>query len=501
MNQASPVGTDAVLARLPLQIGTTATWSAGRAAAVLFPGLALVAAAIGVGASVHDPRVAAVLLIPGALLVIYAVSHVIGAVRNRASDVLLTANGLLVDGGRLHRSSLPWRELNPPFAEVEETTVRRLTLKTILFFFLSMLARRALVSNDLREPVRVWRLHVHHAGRRLMVAETDRPIESDSMEAAAASVCAVVSGQRYVAQAPAVAAGIVCCHQCGAPAVPDDTPWVPCPYCGAQVVLPPQVRGQAAATKNQAQERSRTAEIIAKLRDQPRATRTNVWLLVLSGLMFGAWPLGWGLTAFSILSDGFQATDLLFLLLPFAAVLAGFFFARARLADRGSLQLLTLGFGALAPARQGLPSRCRRCQGPLPEAGLGGVARCRYCSAENIVGIDLRPVVDQARAEQDSFDRALEARRREKTLWTTLSIVAAVALVGWAGGTSVYIAYLVPEDVFDDTSPVASSPTAPAAKPPAAAAKPPASAAARPPPRPTVAPTPTPTGHTPPRRP
>jgi hypothetical protein len=495
--------TDAVLARLPLQIGTTATWSAGRAAAVLFPGLAIIGAAISLAASVHDPRAAIFFLLPGVLLIVYAVSHIVGAVRNRASDVLLTANGLVVDGGRLHRSSLPWRELSQPFAEVEETTVRRLTLKTILLVVLSVMARRAFVSN-VREPVRVWRLHVHHAGRRLTVAETDRPIERDSMQAAAASVCAVVSGQRYVAQAPAVAAGIVCCNQCGAPAVPDDAPWVPCAYCRAQVILPSNVRGQAAATKHQSQERSRTAEIIAKLRDQPRATRANRWLLVLSCLMFGAWPLGWGLIAFSVLSDGFQATDLLFLLLPFAAVLAGFFFARARLADRGSLQLLTLGFGALAPARQGQPSRCRRCQGPLPEAGLGGVSRCRYCSAENIVGIDLRPVVDQARAEQDSFDRALESRRREKALWTTLSIVATLALVCWAGGTSVYIAYLVPEDVFDDTSPASSSPAASPSRPPVAApltVRPPTSAASRPSPRPTSAPTPTPTSRVAPRRP
>jgi hypothetical protein len=490
---SSPERADGVLARLPLQIGTTATWSAGRAAAVLFPGLALVGAAVSLVVSIHDGRGAIILLLPGVLLVVYAFGHVIGAVRNRASDVTLTAHGLFVEGGRLHGSSMPWTELAPPFAEVEETTVQRLTLRMILLLMLSILFRRAIVSN-VREPVRVWRLHVHHAGRRRMVAETDRPIERDSMQAAAASVCAVVSGQRYVAHAPAVTAGIVCCSRCGAPAVPDDAPWVPCAYCGAQVALPPQVRGQAAAMKQQSPERSRTAEIIAKLRRQPRAARTNVWLFLLSLLMFGAWPLGWGLIAFSVLSDGFQATDLLFLLLPFAAVLAGFFFARARLADRGSLQLLTLGFGALAPARQGQPSRCRRCQGPLPEAGLGGVSRCRYCAAENIVGIDLRPIVDQARAEQDGFDRALDARRKEKALWTTLSAVATLALLCWIGGTTAYIASLVPEDVFDDTTPVAASPAATAAKPPTAArppATPPASAAARPPPRPTFPPTPT----------
>ena len=475
---------DGVLARLPLQIGTTATWSAGRSAAALFPGIAIVGGAAAIVATIHAVKLALVVMVPGVLLIVYALGHVIGAVRNRASDVMLLTNGLVVDGGRLHGSAMPWAELTPPFAEVEETSVRRITMKTILLIVLAMLIERFMVTSA-REPVRVWRLHVHHRGQRLMVGETDRPIERDSMLAAAASVCAVVSGQKYVAEAPTVAARIVSCRRCGGPAVPDDAPSVPCVYCGAPVPLPDDVRGQAAATKSQSPERSRTGEIIARLRDQPRAARANAWLLVLSFLMFGAWPLGWGLIAYRVLDDGFQVTDVLFLALPFAAVLAGFFLARGRLADRGALQLLTLGFGALAPARDGEPSRCRRCQAPLPAAGLGGVTRCRYCAAENIVGIDLRPSVDQARAEQSGFDDALRARRREKRLWMTLSVVATVALLGWAGGTAAYISTMV--DLGLD------EPAPPVAQPPPATATP----VAKPPPRPGPAPAPAPT-HRPP---
>jgi hypothetical protein len=480
---------DGVLARLPLQIGTTATWSAGRSAATLFPGIALIGAAVAIVVSVHAVKLALVVMVPGGLLIAFAVGHMIGAVRNRASDLMLLTSGLAVDGGRLHGSTMPWGELTEPFAEVEETSARRITLKVILLIMLSMLLERFIVTSA-REPVRVWRLHVHHRGQRLVVGETDRPIERDSMLAAASSVCAVVSGQRYVAQAPVVAARIVSCNRCGGPAVPDDAPAVPCVYCGAPVPLPDDVRGQAAATKSQSPERSRTGEIIARLRDQPRAARANAWLLVLSVLMFGAWPLGWGLIAYRVLDDGFQLTDVLFLALPFAAVLAGFFLARGRLADRGALQLLTLGFGALAPARDGEPSRCRRCQGPLPAAGLGGVTRCRYCAAENIVGIDLRPSVDQARAEQSGFDDALRARRKEKRLWMTLSVVATVALLGWAGGTAAYISTMVELDL-DEPAPVAQTP-------PTATA----TGVARPAPRPAPAPVPPPTHHgAPPKKP
>jgi hypothetical protein len=462
---------ESVLARLPLQIGTTATWSAGRAAAALFPGLAIlgvaVAVAMALGSNVSDGgRLVIALVVLGLMLVGYAIAHLVGAIRTRASDVVLVADGLIVDGGRLHGERIGWNELTVPFAELEETSARRLTMKTMLLVALSIVAERNL-AGQLREPVKVWRLHVHHRGARRTIAETDRPIERDSMAAAAASVCAVVSGRRYVAQAPAVAARVVTCGRCGGPVIPDDLPTVACVYCHAPVQLPPEVRGQAAATKMLSQGRSAAAEIIAKLRNQPRAAHANAWLLVISAVMFGAWPVGWGLIAFHVLDDGFQASDVGFLLLPFAAVLAGFFFARGRLADRGALQLLTLGFGALAPQREGQPARCRRCQAPLPGAGLGGVTQCRYCAAENIVGLDLRPGVDQARAEQQTFDEALRARTREKRLWTTLTVVAAIALLGWVGGTAMYVAGMPIDTASTSPSPAPTpAPTATPTSPP-----------------------------------
>jgi hypothetical protein len=175
---------DGVLARLPLQIGTTATWSAGRSAAALFPGIALIGAGLGLMATLPVGKLALVVVVPGVLLVVFALGHMVRAIRNRASDIQLLTGGLLVDGGRLHGSSMPWGELTPPFAEVEETSVRRITMKVILLIMLSMLLERFIVTSA-REPVRVWRLHVHHRGRRLMVGETDRPIERDSMLAAA----------------------------------------------------------------------------------------------------------------------------------------------------------------------------------------------------------------------------------------------------------------------------------------------------------------------------
>jgi hypothetical protein len=446
-----PMAGPTPLARLPLQIGTTATWSAARSALALFPGLAILGGAIAIPISanrVDGGTIIAALMValPGGLLTVFAVMHLMSAIKTRASDLLLFPEGLQVDGGRLHGQRIGWKELHPPYAEIEDTTVKRLTLWRIFLFLLSLMNKRSRVIVSPVVPVRVWRLHVFQGGERKMIAETDRPIESDSMNAAKSSVCAVVEGQRYVEQAPTVPAQILSCASCGGPAVPDDAPSVTCAYCHQQVPMPQQLRQQAAGSKAMAQSRTTTTQMIAKLRDQPRAAHTNFWLLIFSAFMFGAWPIGWGVIAVRVLGDGFQPQDAFFLLLPLAAVLGGFFMARGRLADRGALQLLTLGFGALAPRKDGEPSRCRRCQGPLPTAGIGGVTHCAYCSAENIVGMDLRPSLDPARTEQHNFDDALKKRAKEKLLWTVLSVVAAVTLAGWIGGTIFYVAGVVEDD-------------------------------------------------------
>jgi hypothetical protein len=438
---------------LPLQIGTTSTWSTARSAIAIFPGIACILlgvfTALLSNAKDDDPVALTIAFWPltvvlGPMLLVYGIIHFYGALKNRASDVLLHPEGLVVDGGRLHGTRMGWQELSPPFATVEETEATRLVMWRMLlftFWLVVIMASRGNVRWAMSpvQKVRLWKLWILRGGRPHMVAQTDREIEADSMHAAAASIEAVVNGRRYVEQAPAVATQVTTCPQCGGPAVPDDAPAVPCTFCRAWVPLPPQVRGQAASTKALQASRQTQQKMVARLLQQPQAAAANAWTFVFGFLMFGAWPVGWGLIAWRVLADGFQAQDAAFLLLPFAAVLGAFFLARARLADRGALQMLTLGFGALAPRRDGEPSRCRRCQAPLPDVGLSGVAQCRYCAAENIVGLDLRPSVDEARAEQVTFDTALKKRGSEKMLWGLLTVVAILALLGWIGGVVAYI--------------------------------------------------------------
>ena len=127
----------------------------------------------------------------------------------------------------------------------------------------------------------------------------------------------------------------------------------------------------------------------------------------------------------------------------------------------------------------------------MPHAGTGGVAPCAYCGAENIVGLDLRPSLDPARTEQHTFDAALKKRSKEKLLWTTLTIVAVVALAGWVVGTAFYI--IGQTDILDVTPtppplPIATVAPRPAPAPQAPHAPAPALPGPKPAPGKTVAP-------------
>lgn len=449
----------APLARLPLQIGTSATWNATAAALTLLPAFALTVLPIAYLGEVGIVVACVVLLTLTLPFVIYGIASLVRSRRSRASDIHLDAGGISIDGGPMHGHRISWGELVPPFAVVETTTEKRFRLGWLLLgalmfiLFLCLLALAIAAKGDglggafrvfgtpwKRKEITIQKLWLYTRAGAIVAAVTDREIEASSMQAAAESVDAVMKGRTYVEQAPSVAAHIVTCPRCGAPAVPDDVPAIACFYCRGTVPMPPQARQQAAATRAMSASRATSQKIVAKLLDQPRAASVNVRLLLLVIFMFVAWPIGWGVVAPRVVADGWDGLDAVFLALPFAAVLAAAFLARAPLADRGALQLLTLGFGALAPRTPGEPSRCRRCQGPLAQAELGGVSQCRYCGADNIVGLDLRPTVGPARAEQATFDKALEDRRSEKTKWAIMTVIAVLALLAWAGGTAAVIA-------------------------------------------------------------
>ncbi len=198
--------------------------------------------------------------------------------------------------------------------------------------------------------------------------------------------------------------------------------------------MEPHIRSQAAAASEMRHSSERLSKITRRLLAQPRAGRTNASLVPLWFCMIAPWPATIGVVYgyFGQTSPSMALglpPEFLFLVPP-AAMLGAWALGRARLVNRGAMQILTLGFGALAPEREGDAPRCRRCHGPLYDAGVGGVATCGFCQSDNVTGIDLRPFVDKARAEQKTLDAVLRARRRKKIAWTIAGVGAAALLLG-----------------------------------------------------------------------
>jgi hypothetical protein len=433
-------GASAELARLPLQVGSTAHWSFTRVPIPIGLGLGFILIARDpdlIHGGFDDQGAAFLMILLALTCFAYSAFHLYNAVVRRASDLVLTAEGIRLKGGRGRTRQLRWSELSPPYAEVQETTERQLTVVGTLLFVFSRFRSGFPV-----RKVTVWKLWVYEGGQRRLLAKSDREIEARSMEAAAQSIACVETGRRYVAEAPSVPVQGVFCPACGAPAVPADADHVPCRHCGQAVPMEAQMRSQAVAAAEMRRNRARHARITKRLLAQPRAGRTNASLASLWLLMIAPWP------AAIALFHHYETHDVpvmalglappLMLLVPPAAMLSAWALGRARLVNRGAMQLLTLGFGALAPVREGEAPRCRRCHGPLHDAGVGGVVTCGYCQSDNITGIDLRPFVDQARAEQQTLDATLDARRRAKIVWTlagggALLLLAAATLLFAAG--------------------------------------------------------------------
>jgi uncharacterized Zn finger protein (UPF0148 family) len=427
--------------RLPLQVGTTALWSLARASLALYFALLLILAAF---VDLRSERVQFVfgfglfdfgtLGICG-LLAAHAGLNLRRALRKRPSDLLLSPAGWRIHGGRLSTRLSGWNELSTPFAEVEKRTIRELNLSKILLFLpLAILAPGTITS--FRASVEIVSLWIYRGGQRLLGARSDRPLEVQSMRAAASSIRAVADGRRHVNTGRNIAQQVVVCPTCGAPVVPDDAEKVPCGRCGVLVPLPRQVRDQAAAAKEMAEGRS-LKELLQRLFEQPSAAMTNVWLHLLAGTLFltATWSLvlfllmqRWNVSASSWLEASWTILGVPFLVCASLHVIG-----MRMLARRSALQVLSLGYGALAPEKSGQPSSCRRCAAPLLESRARGVMRCVYCGADNILGIDLRPFVDATRRERASLDEFVTQQQNRRRRWAWASALAVIALVSAIG--------------------------------------------------------------------
>ena len=416
--------------RLPLQVGSTAHWSFTRA-----PIPIAVAALVGIyayrrgaesGLASQEDIVGVLLLSLLALICLaYSVFHLRGAAVRRASDMVMSSSGVELPGYLGGATSIPWSSLSPPYASVEKGRQRQLSALGAILFILTVFR----AAWPVRE-VTVWRLFVYPKGKKTLVAKSDREMEARSMEAAAESIVAVQEGRRRVAEAPAVSVETVECPGCGAPVVPAAAARVSCGHCGKEIELAEHVRKQASAAMAVQRSRQRVSAMTRELLEQPGAPSTNRLLLLLWLSMVAPWPA----TLFAYRAHHAAGTERMawglpleaLWLVPLAVMLAAWALGAMRLARRGGMQLLTLGFGALAPSKEGDAPLCRRCHGPLPDTGVDAVIQCAYCRSDNVTGIDARPFVDKARAEQRTLDEMLERQVKTRKAWTALAAAGLV---------------------------------------------------------------------------
>lgn len=373
-------------------MGTTSLWAVARAAATLAPGLVLA----GVGTAEGDFGVLGV----GVIMAGYGVAQIPRAWRTRASDAVLTEERLSIEGGPLDGLTLAWSELDPE-------------------------ATRA----DTERKAGIRRLHlVTTKGARYVAAEAEHEDEQASLDDLLETIAERLGEAEPVE--PTLPLEVVGCPSCGAPVRPSHRSEVACAFCGSQVEIGDDIRKRVQSEQQLSDSEAAIRGSVAALLEQPGATRANVVLGVLAGVASAVWvTLSLTLLRTGLAEAGaFEVGWALFA--GALAVVSLFVFARAALVRRRALRLLATTFGARPPSRQGAAPGCRRCAAPLPEVS-GVLARCVFCRADNVLGLDLRQAVAPARKHAKSLAEVIRERSGEKRRWLGLAgVVLPVAGLG-----------------------------------------------------------------------
>jgi hypothetical protein len=281
----------------------------------------------------------------------------------RACDVALGREGIRILGGPAHGFSATWESLAMPGG-----------------------VRWAPDGLWLRGGEKRW-LHVP------LPPDDD---ERASLEALFATVSAhaAASARKEAPPPRRTPPGTLLCNGCGAPQAPVEAPAVRCRHCNTTNAIPPELADKIRAMRAVAQQRAGDDALASAVVAQRGAVVANLVAFAGGLLMLGASAITLLATAAFAFVDGKEAG------LPrgggFGLAAAGvglLLLAAVRfiLANRRALRLLTVGFSAREPAREGDPPACRECSGPLPDPGAGAaVARCVYCGAANVMAADLR---------------------------------------------------------------------------------------------------------------
>jgi len=413
--------------RLPLQVGTSALGHAAAGALTIVPG-AWAAFALMYRLRAGAAPGALLFLGPlGAYVAVYGLLELRRAWGTRASDLTLDLEGFAVEGGRHDGLRLRWSEIDPERSRAETQTEVRLTLGKIvgdvLFLVLGLILSDNLeLAPEERVPLR--RLFVvTRDGREHLLAEAVHPAEQASVDALVGTIRAR-SKPAGAERAPTPPNVLACVH-CGAALTPVDSETVGCGYCGAHNAVPAELRARIRAVIEVAASKQGLARALGELLDQPGAgaATTALVLAILASVV--TWAAATFVLVLANLAD-LDAFDTTLMLLSGIA-LSGVFFlwARAGLARRRALHLVTAAYGAKPPrdARGGWT--CRQCGGALP-ASTHLVQGCAYCGVDNVLGVDLRTEASAGRKERASIEQVLAGARTERGRFAVLAIGGAV---------------------------------------------------------------------------
>lgn len=464
--------------RLPLQVGVSSLWGLTGAAATLLPTLAMGVVDVVFLLASRRMEQSYPVWVKGMafvsfsvlLLLPYAIGRAMAAVRQRPSDVLLSPDGLRVEGGPFDGRFLEWENIDAGASSIEVEQRRGRSLLRIVMNVPAFVAYilcgvllagpiwlldRTLTRGRLKAGVDrvfsrwmgpgkydVWRLSVAiEGGGRVVLAAAERPLDRDSLEALLDSIRGLASlGTDAAPDDKPVPRDIevMRCPACGAPAAPSDANTMACAYCGATIAVPGELRERIRALSVVAGRASIT-KLVEQLLEQPGARTVSSRMAVGAMAMFLAWPIAFGVAAW------LQAGRVL--VLENAMLLAGFAVAailgvhlalRASLADRQALRLVTLDLGARPPPRPDAPPECHACGAPLAVVADQLVARCVYCGTDNVLDIDVRREARPLGTARMSLQGALRKRKRHRWLWRSLAVGVVPLVVGggWALGAA-----------------------------------------------------------------
>lgn len=405
-----------VKTRLPLQIGIQSLFSLALACGTFVPGLLLFLLTAFILFVKGAFLILALLVSQGWIigltivgveiwLLVMGVRHMRFALRTRPADVWIDDDGLRVDGGRMHGTTVRWADCRGVREEADSEEV------------------------DISKPTNLVVDTKLKGQKHVVVAQALDETELASLRALRETIEAKLAPATKVAPVETTNPDMLRCPACSAPCAPRDADETTCAFCSASVPVPTPLRERLRAMTDVVASSKIARTLLPKLLDQPGARMTSVLMVAIGIPIALAWLLAVVFAVFLWRDDGFRTANFGALSVAAVVIVVGsYYLLRFWLVNRMALGVVTLQYGAFAPANDGAPWRCRSCDGPLTTTGESLVVRCVWCESDNVLGVDTRPQAAGARREWRTLEAAFERRAADRKKYGR-NLAIAVALL------------------------------------------------------------------------